>query len=1046
VIREVASVVQRPRGRLTAWQLAVALALAGAARAEPRMPEPAAASPVALLQARSHWIVTGSEALPFGPMPPADQPAVRSRWLYDMAQSAVRSMTRGDRETAARLLDASAEAARTEWTHEARVWWWHKLLLDHGIFGPQDTRPWTEEALSAALAPVLAHFGTRGSDGRLRNAEEHAIWQWVLPSTMLSSGDEPTRARGRAGQVALVNEWLDAAAQDPFPGSEPLQHLDAWARAMYGSPVDGELIDRMLQRMREVLGPGHLTTLRLMKSQVFRLRRLHRWAEALALTDEYARLVHAHQGGNPALLWSNVSERIGPLTHVGRLADALAEGQDMITWMASQPHTTRTNLMRVNTLMTHLALQMADADLAVRFGEAAVRYGGAIERGVDAPEERFAKLALHSARVYRGDPGAAQDLQDVLAYIGASIDIGHTDMLLWHGARSAGDTARQRWAEAFVTKIGAEANLGPPDARRARPALLQAMGQPAGTPDALPPAARAVAYGLVGRDQAFGIAAQFELARHVAPASPDGAAWLYKRASDELARWRQAAGEQASTALPGWLDAFTPALRAYVDLLIDQGRLAEVQQALEVLQGEELADFRRRSRGPRPVGPGRSGGAAGLSFTADEQARNAAIAPLAQALQVEARAVDRRQDEGVARYQRSDAQDTAFEALLARAAEETLAQATAVPPARPVQSARQARGTPAAALPPGTVRLTYWVQADQLVVLVQRGRDVHRVRVSVTAAELNRTVHAMRLALLRPEADARTPAQALHRWLILPVQPWLQGARVLRLVPDAGLRYLPFAALHDGRGFLVQRHALSVDLGGEPPAARPAPVPAKRLRAQGSPSSSLPLVAAFGRSLPDARHSALPGVAQEIGQLGALRGARVLPALDRDFTRETLRAHLARRPTVVHLASHFVLDPAGEEHSYLLLGDGSRLSLRQLRELAWPDVELALLSACESAVALEADRGGAEGRALFGFAQALRQAGVRQVMATLWRIDDEAAARWIAHFYAPWRQPAARAPLGPDWLAQAQRRWLQAHGSGPLAHPHYWAAFSWLGG
>ena len=153
----------------------------------------------------------------------------------------------------------------------------------------------------------------------------------------------------------------------------------------------------------------------------------------------------------------------------------------------------------------------------------------------------------------------------------------------------------------------------------------------------------------------------------------------------------------------------------------------------------------------------------------------------------------------------------------------------------------------------------------------------------------------------------------------------------------------------------------------------------------------------------------------------------------------------------MHLASHFIIDPAGEEASYLLLGDGQRLSLSQLRALPWAGVRLALLSACDSAGEVEAAGAGQDGagRALSGFAQVLRAAGVQQVLASLWRVHDGATARWMAQFYAadasrP-RSTAAALP-GPARLAQTQRRWLRRHAGTPWAHPHYWAAFTWMGG
>ena len=58
----------------------------------------------------------------------------------------------------------------------------------------------------------------------------------------------------------------------------------------------------------------------------------------------------------------------------------------------------------------------------------------------------------------------------------------------------------------------------------------------------------------------------------------------------------------------------------------------------------------------------------------------------------------------------------------------------------------------------------------------------------------------------------------------------------------------------------------------------------------------------------------------------------VLPGriyLDEQFTAQQLRSAAADRTPVVHVASHFVLQPERASESYLLLGDGSRLGLTE---------------------------------------------------------------------------------------------------------------------
>jgi CHAT domain-containing protein len=99
-----------------------------------------------------------------------------------------------------------------------------------------------------------------------------------------------------------------------------------------------------------------------------------------------------------------------------------------------------------------------------------------------------------------------------------------------------------------------------------------------------------------------------------------------------------------------------------------------------------------------------------------------------------------------------------------------------------------------------------------------------------------------------------------------------------------------------------------------------------------------------------------------------------------------------------------------------------------------------LTPAPSSAVTVEAG----SGRELVGFAPALLGAGVNNVIASLWRVSDGATADWMQTFYEE-RARRPRRSASPATLVQTQRRWLRVHAGSPLAHPHYWAAFSWIG-
>lgn len=75
-------------------------------------------------------------------------------------------------------------------------------------------------------------------------------------------------------------------------------------------------------------------------------------------------------------------------------------------------------------------------------------------------------------------------------------------------------------------------------------------------------------------------------------------------------------------------------------------------------------------------------------------------------------------------------------------------------------------------------------------------------------ADLNRAVLRLRQALQNPRGDARPEARALYEIMVGPVAADLErcGAKTLMGSLDGTLRYVPVAALYDGKQYLVERY------------------------------------------------------------------------------------------------------------------------------------------------------------------------------------------------------------------------------------------------
>ncbi|MFE3838826.1 CHAT domain-containing protein [Pseudogemmobacter sonorensis] len=265
---------------------------------------------------------------------------------------------------------------------------------------------------------------------------------------------------------------------------------------------------------------------------------------------------------------------------------------------------------------------------------------------------------------------------------------------------------------------------------------------------------------------------------------------------------------------------------------------------------------------------------------------------------------------------------------------------------------------------------------------------------------LARAVEDFRAALTDPRRDPRPPARILHNLLLPPeLRAELAAGGIDRLVLslDGPLRYVPAAALHDGERWLIEDFTLS-HVTGAPMAERDA---------------DLAEFAGFGVTRALGGLPALPGVAEELARISGPEGpgleARVW--LDEAFTRDSLASALffgdgfSEDLGILHLASHFKLGRT-EAESFLLMGDGSMLSVAELRagfgsDLDFSELGLLTLSACETGYGLTGPggNGGEDGAELESFAAVAQGAGARAVVATLWPVNDRSVAEVMAGFY-----------------------------------------------
>jgi CHAT domain-containing protein len=337
-----------------------------------------------------------------------------------------------------------------------------------------------------------------------------------------------------------------------------------------------------------------------------------------------------------------------------------------------------------------------------------------------------------------------------------------------------------------------------------------------------------------------------------------------------------------------------------------------------------------------------------------------------------------------------------------------------------------------AALGPDEVLLEYLLAPDRVHLFAVSRRELRHLEQRVAVDEIvRRTRHAHQLLAADPGRSGPSPRAALaalHAWLIQPaidagaVRP---GSRLITVAPGA-LGRIPFGALYDAhRGrWLAEDHAML-----QAPSA--AALVALRSRPPGTGASRVSVLA------PDPR--ALPGTAREAEAVA--RAFETSPFLGAAATESRLRGALAAGG-LVHVAAHGLLNERNPMFSRIELHpvsrdsrDDGRLEVHELFSLRLAS-DLVFLSGCETArvATLSPYEGGDE---YSGLAQALQHAGIRNVIATAWRIEDRAAARFAERFY---EHLARAAPA--EALAAAQRDLLR---SDRWSDPRFWASYQLSG-
>jgi CHAT domain-containing protein len=175
--------------------------------------------------------------------------------------------------------------------------------------------------------------------------------------------------------------------------------------------------------------------------------------------------------------------------------------------------------------------------------------------------------------------------------------------------------------------------------------------------------------------------------------------------------------------------------------------------------------------------------------------------------------------------------------------------------------------------------------------------------------------------------------------------------------------------------------------------------------------------------------------------LSATSPRQIFRATDFDASRLTVTSADLSQYRVIHFATHGILDTERPELSGIVLSLVDRngqaqngfLRLHDIYNLNLP-VDLVVLSACNTGLGREV-----KGEGLIGLTRGFMYAGAAGIVASLWKVDDEATAQLMKQFYKAMfndRLPPSAALRQAQLAMWKQKRWHA---------PYYWAAFVFQG-
>lgn len=305
------------------------------------------------------------------------------------------------------------------------------------------------------------------------------------------------------------------------------------------------------------------------------------------------------------------------------------------------------------------------------------------------------------------------------------------------------------------------------------------------------------------------------------------------------------------------------------------------------------------------------------------------------------------------------------------------------------------------------LRRTVFIKKDKLIQYVIAFRQ-----------ELERYYHL--------QQDIMKISQKIYSLLIKPLEQDLQQAGIQTIIyaPDAFLREIPLSALHDGKKWLIENYAVNNITALSLTKLKPYSNLNPRVLAGATTKSIKTLI-----NDREVQFNPLTFTSDEVDNIRKIIPNTKIFA-DEDFTPKNVFSN-PKEYDIIHLATHAMFNAENPEDSFILFGNGERLSFNDINSLDLTGVDLIVLSASQTGMG-----GRRNGEEILGLGYTFQSRGARAVIASLWSIDDRATRELMSEFYMALRQGKSKVQA----LRQAQLKTLYK-----AISPSYWASFILIG-